>query len=806
MQIHELNNFTGTPGSTNYLAIDNGSDTARISGTDLLAPVNARIDNVVLQNKSESVNLFAGSISVGGGTYSLSESAANFDFLEFVFNFNGATVQTARVRPNADILISVPGFNATNSPSEVDITRLSVSINGANFTVAQAYNWSWNGDSGANSNTTPAWAWASSLAIEVYGIRYAQLDSTEVTDLRTAHDGTVYQTARAAREADYNALDSEIQDINNAILRYKWVTRELRNGPDLTIQVFNNYSVQTSGSNMITLASTSGFYSYCFIAPKNLLVAANTLGGYYAIGVLVNPNSASSEWRTSGGVYYKYGDSVARYRASDNNLPTRNAPLNIPEGSQVVVTVDSSTIPSLDFYEEQLRNFATEEYVDAAIDELMDNRVMFDGIDLRSTSAFDVESYPNRNASLSTIAGQPSITLDQLTDFYTYSFVTDRELTVACYGSSNDYFSIAVLYEPAQSDWQTSGSTLYKQGSSTVRKRKMENNLPPMDNPLVIPMGSCVCITVKVGENAGILIESDESDTLKNNVIGQNAKYIEVEMHTDYFYYYIPTASGNYLRYKFMHFVNASMNADGWIQRTVDLVSHSKKVEIMPVVRDGEWEMAIMITGRPDFIGCMNHGSEITTLINFYFDGVKSSMVNGKKFICKEIKVNEKSTMYDPADETTVVGYHYKTYIITADGIEIRQRVEWIKSENLGISYTCMLPAVRGNDYVTPIQVTDRAYDEKTFTEYDCSTTTLDPYLQALNDKGNRFNLYGTQSGVSLLAECDIKNRPSSASTFLSNAVYYNKIYFAHNNTNYNVSAGDVWEWTSRYKIAYAPN
>ena len=48
MQIHELNTFAGTPGDGNYLAIDNGSDTGKISGTNLLAPVNARIDNIIV--------------------------------------------------------------------------------------------------------------------------------------------------------------------------------------------------------------------------------------------------------------------------------------------------------------------------------------------------------------------------------------------------------------------------------------------------------------------------------------------------------------------------------------------------------------------------------------------------------------------------------------------------------------------------------------------------------------------------------------------------------------------------------------
>ena len=35
MQIHELNNFSGTPGASDYLAIDNGSQTSKVAATSL---------------------------------------------------------------------------------------------------------------------------------------------------------------------------------------------------------------------------------------------------------------------------------------------------------------------------------------------------------------------------------------------------------------------------------------------------------------------------------------------------------------------------------------------------------------------------------------------------------------------------------------------------------------------------------------------------------------------------------------------------------------------------------------------------
>lgn len=47
MQIHELNNFTGTLGSGAYLAVDDGNDTGKLSTQQLLAATEARIDNII---------------------------------------------------------------------------------------------------------------------------------------------------------------------------------------------------------------------------------------------------------------------------------------------------------------------------------------------------------------------------------------------------------------------------------------------------------------------------------------------------------------------------------------------------------------------------------------------------------------------------------------------------------------------------------------------------------------------------------------------------------------------------------------
>ena len=69
MQIHELNNFTGTLGSGAYLAIDDGNDTGKISSQDLLAATEARIDNIIAGPAPSAEEIVDARLGADGVTY-----------------------------------------------------------------------------------------------------------------------------------------------------------------------------------------------------------------------------------------------------------------------------------------------------------------------------------------------------------------------------------------------------------------------------------------------------------------------------------------------------------------------------------------------------------------------------------------------------------------------------------------------------------------------------------------------------------------------------------------------------------------
>lgn len=440
---------------------------------------------------------------------------------------------------------------------------------------------------------------------------------------------------------------------------------------------------------------------------------------------------------------------------------------------------------------------------------------------LASTDRFSVNSYANHNVVIGN-SSNPSypkyIRMDPLNNFTSYAFFPNEEITVACDRGSAAYYAIAILEGPATHNWYIDSNDYYLiNGLVNARYRSSDNNLPTENSPLTIPAGSVVVVSITAGATPNLsVLENIESKIIKPQNLGQNYPLIEAEMissgGSEYMYYYLPTNSGKWIRYKFNHFVSAATNADGWVQREVDLVSADKSNVIMPLVAAGEWEMAVMLTGRGDFIGCQNHGSEVSTLTNFYFDGIGQPVTNGFKTTVSEIKITEKSTMYDPADEVTVVGYHYKEYIITYNGIKIHQRIDWIVTDSAGKSYVAMLPAVRGNDPWSAIQVTDRAYDGYHFDVSNTATATFDPNtISSEIYRGNEFNIYGTSSKVSMTMKCDIVNRPASSFAFLSHGdpdhnIYYSKWYCAYcggDNQAFTITAGDTWEWTSEYHITY---
>lgn len=426
---------------------------------------------------------------------------------------------------------------------------------------------------------------------------------------------------------------------------------------------------------------------------------------------------------------------------------------------------------------------------------------------------FEVTKRENSNAD----ASSGKVVLGDLNGYTSYYFNIKKNCKICLLESGlADYTAIVIGSNPT-GNWETVGASYTIQCTSSVRYRTSESNLPTLKNSISVSKGDVIAITVKGGtNNAKIVLTDTETglnhslnlDGCANKISMVSNGYIHVKTENNVMYLHIPTDVENkFLQYKFFHYSLSANKADGWVLSKVFLCTKVGEEYVIdyPVVYDGEWELAIKLHGRPDYIGCRMHGSEITTYYKFYVDGKPYAFGSGHGFTCNEFRTVQKSTMYDPNDEVTIVGYHYWHHIITPKAIKIEQRVEWIANCQVDRSYTGMLPIARGNDGITSVQVTDRAYDTITFEEYDVSTGGFDNYMHDVVSGRDMYYIYGSKSGVNATMKCTYKTDPIEKCGYIQNTVNdYNKLYLAYCNDGASVSNGDVWEWETEYTLNVA--
>ncbi len=252
---------------------------------------------------------------------------------------------------------------------------------------------------------------------------------------------------------------------------------------------------------------------------------------------------------------------------------------------------------------------------------------------------------------------------------------------------------------------------------------------------------------------------------------------------------FLPVEDG-YINYNIVHSVMQRSNCDTWRLSVVyhydDLLSAVK-----PLTRSGaEWEMALKISERPDFIGGYAHGDEVFRKAELYIDGKQreiSSLSDMTSF--DELVFEISSIGYDPIDSVTEALLHHKRIIVSTDGIKVEQKVEWLNDYPLGNSYMAMLPPFKE---ITDSYYTDTDPEPKPIcTKVSISETGSFDTLCLCGESGFTF---------SMKVE---KYLNDGNNTFLisdNGGVPYNKMYFYLNHGG-SVKKGDIWETCTVYSI-----
>ena len=388
--------------------------------------------------------------------------------------------------------------------------------------------------------------------------------------------------------------------------------------------------------------------------------------------------------------------------------------------------------------------------------------------------------------------------------YTSYYFKTDENIEIWCDDNiTNEYYSICLF------DGEVTKST-YK-----GRWRKSENNLPTKNNKLKVPNNYTVVISILTKDNSFSLNtnmvlstklkdELNLTNTMKKDVLNiiaeQNSCYIQYvtgslpQEAQEGLNIYLPTEKG-YIKYEFLHINRTGYNADNWhIYQTYAVDENfSNQIQLTTL---GEWECALFLKGRKDFVGGWGHGNEIVENLSILIDNKRVELTSLKNMTkAKEICIFETTTLYDNKDnyqKTTPIATHGKKYTFNLSNLLIEQSIEWKISDTAQESYLCMFPPLK--------TTTNKYYTNAEIVEADIPSN---PNIEYNNV--NKVVVYSDDIGFR--ATIETIKYPEFANNKFSlrdnNGGDYNKIYISavSNSNPVTFKVGDRWSSKTKYKL-----
>ncbi len=251
---------------------------------------------------------------------------------------------------------------------------------------------------------------------------------------------------------------------------------------------------------------------------------------------------------------------------------------------------------------------------------------------------------------------------------------------------------------------------------------------------------------------------------------------------------YLPTEDG-YINYNIAHTVVPKIVCDTW-RLSYAFACDDRLANEYPITPNAEWDMAVKLCGRDDFIGGRMHGDEVFTDMRLLIDGEAREMTALTETIpFEEVRVQVDSVGYDPADHESVALLHSKEIAVTAKGVILTQRVEWQNDYALESGYLAMMPPAKSltDFYYTDVDPTPRPITEHRFEVEGCRSATL----------------FGKESGFSFRMAVPRYPVCELGSLFLmsdNKSDRYNKMYFPVCR-DFSVKRGECWESRTEYEI-----
>lgn len=255
---------------------------------------------------------------------------------------------------------------------------------------------------------------------------------------------------------------------------------------------------------------------------------------------------------------------------------------------------------------------------------------------------------------------------------------------------------------------------------------------------------------------------------------------------------YVPQSAG-YTEYLMARKVDATNKLDCWVIAYAYAVDDSLS-RAAQMTTAGNWEVAVTMKGRDNFVGGVAHGYEQMDTITMFVDG---RVVTSPAVECEEFRVLLSSNLIDLADGITEIAKHTVEYLFCGGELKIKQSLIWKVDDYVNTSYMAMLPAAQA---VTDHYCSDKDYAPVTIPSGGMSNVVIQNTKQV--------NIWGASAGI--LMAFGIKDYPAFVTPprFLgtnNGGTSYNKLYFYSTlpNSETQVAVGDVWKAESFYKLMY---
>lgn len=348
------------------------------------------------------------------------------------------------------------------------------------------------------------------------------------------------------------------------------------------------------------------------------------------------------------------------------------------------------------------------------------------------------------------------------------------------------------------------------------RYRKSDNNMPSLNNSLSVPKGSALIFTEPATTNnwsyrfdtffklkEDVSLDDAQIEQVKNDIVDVvdtrkcKVRYIDgasTDASTERLEIFVPTVIG-YVCYSFMHCVHLDTDVsyghqDIW--RVAYAYAYDDDFNLRyALTTGGEWELALHLKDRTDFSGGHAHGDEIFTDLTVLVDGAPlqyDSFTSLTDF--ETLTIVERSNLYDPADNATIIAEHGSEHIFDKNGLTINQSVKWLIADQTTSCYMAMFPVAK------PVS-------DKAFVNTDYIVETLPKVIS--KEKATSATIYSDTLGVKMVFEID--KYPLETTQFPAflctdnGGGSYNKCYYVIV-PNQNISVNERWESTTVFKIA----